>query len=66
VKHFIYEAPEDIKNNLDLFLEYLQEKAPKTFNNIKDLKKFVEFLLIQNKVFFLNNNFKFSIVLPRK
>jgi len=54
VKHFIYEAPEDIKNNLDLFLEYLQEKAPKTFNNIKDFS-------LKFKLYQLNSKFDFII-----
>lgn len=49
MKLIISEAPEDKTSDLELFIEYFQEKAPKTFNYIKDLKKFVEFLLNRNK-----------------
>ena len=46
ISHFCARKREPI---LDYHLEHLQEKAPKTFNNVKDLKKFIEFLLVLNK-----------------
>ncbi|TFF99008.1 MAG: SDR family oxidoreductase [Promethearchaeota archaeon] len=45
VKKIISEAPINKKDNWENFGDYLEEKAPKTFNNVKKLKKFIEFLL---------------------
>ena len=45
VKKIISEAPTDKKDNWENFGEYLEEKAPKTFNKVKKIKKFIEFLL---------------------
>ncbi len=45
VKKIISEAPTDKKDNWEMFGDYLEEKAPKTFNNVKKIKKFIEFLL---------------------
>ncbi len=47
VKKLIKEAPGDNKENWDKFKIYLEEKAPKTFNNVKKLGKFIEFLLLR-------------------
>ena len=49
IKKIINEAPIDKKENLEIFIDYLEETAPKTFKNVKKLKKFVEFLLIRSK-----------------
>lgn len=45
VKKVINEAPEDKRENLDVFSEYLNETAPKTYDNVRKLKKLVEFFL---------------------
>ncbi|TFG20793.1 MAG: SDR family oxidoreductase [Promethearchaeota archaeon] len=45
VKKIISKAPTDKKENWEKFGDYLEEKAPKTFNNVKKIKKFIEFLL---------------------
>ena len=45
VKKLIKEAPGDKKENWEIFKTYLEEKAPKTFINVKKLGKFIEFLL---------------------
>ena len=38
VKKLIDEATTEKKENVDVFNEYLQEKAPKTFESVKKLK----------------------------
>ena len=48
VKKIISEAPIDKKNRIDEFLEYLKVKNEKIYQNVKDLSKFVEFLLRGN------------------
>ncbi|MFX0073271.1 MAG: SDR family NAD(P)-dependent oxidoreductase [Candidatus Hermodarchaeota archaeon] len=45
VKNIINEAPEDKKESWDVFSEYLKEKAPKTYDNVRKLRKLVEFFL---------------------
>lgn len=49
VKKIISEAPIEQKDNINIFMEYLQEEAPKLIQDIKKLQKFVEFLLIRKK-----------------
>ncbi|MFX1392150.1 MAG: SDR family NAD(P)-dependent oxidoreductase [Promethearchaeota archaeon] len=49
IKKIINEAPLDKKENLEIFMDYLEDKAPKTFKNVKKLKRFVEFLLMRSK-----------------
>jgi hypothetical protein len=44
VRKLISEAPSEIKSNWETFNKYLEQKSPKTYNNIKKLGKFVEFL----------------------
>jgi len=45
VKKIISEAPTDKKNSIDDFLEYFKVKNEKVYQNVKNLSKFVEFLL---------------------
>jgi len=45
VKKIIKEAPADRKDNWDVFKLYLEEKAPKTFANVRKYGNFIEFLL---------------------
>jgi 3-oxoacyl-[acyl-carrier protein] reductase len=45
VKKIIKEAPQDKKENWDVFKPYFEEKASKTFAKVKKLGKFIEFLL---------------------
>jgi NAD(P)-dependent dehydrogenase (short-subunit alcohol dehydrogenase family) len=45
VKKIISEAPTDKKDNIDDFLEYFKAENEKVFQNVKNLSKFVEFLL---------------------
>ncbi|MFX0188674.1 MAG: SDR family NAD(P)-dependent oxidoreductase [Candidatus Hodarchaeota archaeon] len=49
VKKIINGAPLDKKENWEIFKYYLEEKSPKTFNNVKKLKQFIEFLLTRSK-----------------
>ena len=49
LKRIISEAPTEQKNDINIFMEYLQDQAPKLFQDIKKLQKFIEFLLVRNK-----------------
>jgi hypothetical protein len=49
VKKLIHEAPAEKKENLDVFNEYLQEKSPKTFENVKKLKALIQHLITLSK-----------------
>ena len=48
VKKIISEAPTDKTNNKDEFLEYLRVKNEKVYQKVKNLSRFVEFLLRGN------------------
>jgi len=48
VKKIINGASLDKKENWESFKDYLEENSPKTFNNVKKLKKFIEFLLARS------------------
>jgi len=45
VKKIINEAPADKKENWDTFKDFLEDKAPKTFSNVKKLKSLIEYFL---------------------
>ena len=50
IKKIINEAPLEKKENWEIFKVYIEEKAPKTFNNVKKLGAFIEFLLSRKKL----------------
>ena len=45
VKKIIAEAPAGKKENWEVFKDYLEEKAPKIFENVKNLGKLVDFII---------------------
>ncbi len=49
VQRIIIEAPADKKENWDVFKEFLEEKSPKVFANVKKLGKLVEYLINKSK-----------------
>lgn len=49
VKKLINEAPEEKKEDVDVFNEYLQEKAPKTFESVKKLKPLIQHFITLSK-----------------
>lgn len=48
VKSVIAEAPSEKKESWDAFKVYLEEKKPKTCNNVKKLGKLIEFLIVSS------------------
>ena len=49
IKSIIAEAPSDKTENWDVFKDYLMEKAPKIYENVKKLGKLVDFIINQPK-----------------
>jgi 3-oxoacyl-[acyl-carrier protein] reductase len=49
MKMIIKEAPEEKKENWDVFKEYLEEKSPNLYNNIKKFGMLGEFILDRSK-----------------
>jgi len=49
VEKIIDKAPPEKKEHLEVFLDYLKENSPKTFDNVKKLKPIVEYLLTSPK-----------------
>lgn len=45
IEKIIAEAPVDKKENLDVFMNYLEESSPKIYENVKKLKKLIEYLM---------------------
>ena len=45
IKKLIDEAPLEKKENADIFMEYLEEKSPKIYTNVRKLKKLVQYLM---------------------
>ncbi len=45
IKNFLAEAPSGRKENWEVFKEYLKEKSPKIFENVKKLGKLVDFII---------------------
>jgi len=45
VKRIIKEAPSDKKENWETFKAFLEEQAPKTFNNVKKFRRLIEYLI---------------------
>ena len=45
IQKLIGEAPADKKESVDIFMEYLEEKAPKIYTNVRKLKKLVQYLM---------------------
>lgn len=45
IKNFLVEAPSGRKENWEVFKEYLKEKSPKIFENVKKLGKLVDFII---------------------
>ena len=48
VKKILAEAPSGKKENWEAFKDYFREKAPKSFNNVKNLGKLVDFIIIRS------------------
>ena len=42
------EAPSDKKENWDVFKDYLEERAPKIYENVKNLGRFVDFIITRS------------------
>jgi 3-oxoacyl-[acyl-carrier protein] reductase len=49
VKKLLAEAPSGKKENWEVFKDYLREKAPKIYNNVKNLGKAVDFIISRSK-----------------
>ena len=49
IKSIISEAPSDKKENWDVFKDYLVEKAPKIYDNVKKLGKLADFIIDRTK-----------------
>lgn len=45
VKRLLNDAPPEKRENWEVFKNYIEEKAPKTFSNIKKLGKLVDFII---------------------
>ena len=45
IQKLIGEAPAEKKESVDIFMEYLEEKAPKIYTNVRKLKKLVQYLM---------------------
>ena len=45
VKRVLAEAPSDKKENWEVFKEYFKEKAPKSYDNVKNYGKLVDFII---------------------
>ncbi|NVM17489.1 MAG: SDR family NAD(P)-dependent oxidoreductase [Candidatus Lokiarchaeota archaeon] len=45
VKKYLAEAPSGKSDNWDVFKDYLQEKSPNTYTNVKKLGKLVDFII---------------------
>ncbi|TFG15115.1 MAG: SDR family oxidoreductase [Promethearchaeota archaeon] len=45
IQKLIGEAPSEKKENADIFMEYLEEKSPKIYTNVRKLKKLVQYLM---------------------
>ena len=48
-RKFIAEAPEDKKDNWEIFQDYLKEKSPRVYENVKKLGNLMDFILIRSK-----------------
>jgi len=48
VKKVLGEAPSGKKENWEVFKDYFQEKAPKSFDNVKNLGKLVDFIITRS------------------
>jgi 3-oxoacyl-[acyl-carrier protein] reductase len=49
VKKLLAEVPSDKKENWNAFKDYLRQKSPKVFENVKNLGKLVEFIITHSK-----------------
>ncbi|MHA2430405.1 MAG: SDR family NAD(P)-dependent oxidoreductase [Promethearchaeota archaeon] len=47
VKKLLAEAPSEKKENWEVFKDYLEEKAPKIYKNVKNLGKLVNFIIFR-------------------
>ncbi|MFX1337792.1 MAG: SDR family NAD(P)-dependent oxidoreductase [Promethearchaeota archaeon] len=45
IQKLIEEAPAEKKENIDIFMEYLEAKAPKIYPNVRKLKKLIQYLI---------------------
>jgi short-subunit dehydrogenase len=45
VQKLISEAPAEKKQNVDIFMEHLEENSPKIYSNVRKLKKLVQYLM---------------------
>ena len=48
VKKLLAEAPSGKKENWEVFKDYLEEKAPKSYENVKNLGKLVDFIITRS------------------
>ncbi len=48
-RKFITEAPGDKKDNWEVFQDYLKEKSPRVYDNVKKLGNLMDFILIRSK-----------------
>lgn len=49
LKKLLLEAPPEKSENWEAFRDYLEEKAPKIYENVKNLGKFVDFIITRSK-----------------
>ena len=49
IKKLLTEAPSGKKENWEVFKDYLEERAPKIYGNVKNLGKFVDFIISRSK-----------------
>ncbi len=50
IKKLLAEAPSGKKENWEVFKDYLEEKEPKIYENVKNLGKFIDFIITRNKL----------------
>ena len=48
VKRVLTEAPSDKKENWEVFKDYFMEKAPKSYDNVKNFGKLVDFIITRS------------------
>jgi 3-oxoacyl-[acyl-carrier protein] reductase len=50
IKKLLAEAPSGKKESWEVFKNYLEEKEPKIYENVKNLGKFIDFIITRNKL----------------